>query len=163
MDNSTCFFEQFTSLTWSDADLVLLVTLDNNSSDPSLAWASSCKFDLGSFRTIGGQVNLNLAYGKPKDVNDDKFSHMIQTTVAHEITHAVGFNPGLFDRFQTKELKTLGIPNIVKDPNTTAGHYFEVKTPKVLEMAKDHFNCSTMQGLELEQSGEPGSKDAHWE
>ena len=38
-----------------------------------------------------------------------------------------------------------------------------IVTPKVHEEAKQHFNCSTLEGAELENQGGPGTELAHWE
>jgi hypothetical protein len=38
-----------------------------------------------------------------------------------------------------------------------------LKSPKVLETAKNYFKCPTMVGVELENDGGNGSAEAHWE
>ena len=36
-------------------------------------------------------------------------------------------------------------------------------TPNVVETVRQHFNCSRMQGAELEDDGGRGSRSSHWE
>ena len=86
---------------------------------------------------------------------------MQQTTVEHEITHALGFNPSLFVIYQDENLNTRGISNVVTNPAYQTK--YEVITPKVVEMAKLHFDCDSLRGLELEESGGQGSVGSHWE
>lgn len=38
-----------------------------------------------------------------------------------------------------------------------------IVTPKVRDEAQRHFNCSTLEGAELENQGGPGTEMAHWE
>ena len=38
-----------------------------------------------------------------------------------------------------------------------------IVTPRVAEEARKHFNCSTLEGAELEDQGEIGTKLTHWE
>ena len=94
-ENATCFDApaNFSSLTWDDADMVLMVTAEFNDTVPYAAYAGPCRFDLGSFRPKAGLVNLNLAFILPKNFSlvDQMYNHMQQTTVEHEITHALGF------------------------------------------------------------------------
>ena len=81
--------------------MVLLVTVENDPAQGYAAYATACKFDLGSFRPVGGLVNLNLASVLPASAAaiNTKFNHMQQTTVEHEITHALGFDPTLFEYY----------------------------------------------------------------
>lgn len=36
-------------------------------------------------------------------------------------------------------------------------------TPKVLHEVRNHFNCSTLEGAELEDQGDIGTRLTHWE
>lgn len=36
-------------------------------------------------------------------------------------------------------------------------------TPKVLKEVRNHFNCSTLEGAELEDQGDIGTRLTHWE
>ena len=40
---------------------------------------------------------------------------------------------------------------------------YYILTPKVLEVARNHFNCSNMTGVPLEITGETGQSRLHWE
>lgn len=36
-------------------------------------------------------------------------------------------------------------------------------TPRVVKEVREHFNCSTLEGAELEDQGEEGTVLTHWE
>ena len=36
-------------------------------------------------------------------------------------------------------------------------------TPRVVEKAREHFNCNTLDGVELENQGSSGTAGSHWE
>jgi hypothetical protein len=38
-----------------------------------------------------------------------------------------------------------------------------LKTPKVTQITREHFNCSAAKGMQLENEGNPGSLGSHWE
>ncbi|VDO35065.1 unnamed protein product [Haemonchus placei] len=40
---------------------------------------------------------------------------------------------------------------------------YMIVTPKVREEVRRHFNCSTLEGAELENQGGRGTVGAHWE
>ena len=40
---------------------------------------------------------------------------------------------------------------------------FIIKTPRVLELAKQYYGCDDIDGIPLENDGGSGSKGAHWE
>lgn len=40
---------------------------------------------------------------------------------------------------------------------------YMIVTPKVREEVRRHFNCSDLEGAELESQGDSGSSFSHWE
>ena len=38
-----------------------------------------------------------------------------------------------------------------------------IKTPKVLEIARDHFGCQTISSIGFENGGGKGTKGSHWD
>jgi hypothetical protein len=51
----------------------------------------------------------------------------------------------------TKE--RMEVPNIIfEDVSPTGQHSFKIRTPKVVEMVRNHFDCMAMTGAKLEQS-----------
>ena len=77
--------------------------------------------------------------------------------ILHELTHALGFLYTMFPYFPNGAEGTYTKANIRGVERTV------IKTPKVLEVARKYFNCSTITGIELEDQGGTGSALSHWE
>jgi hypothetical protein len=56
-----------------------------------------------------------------------------------------------------------GYDNIIMQKEIRGKTRTLIKTPKVVETARKYFNCYTLEGLELEDQGGPGSSMSHWE
>ncbi|PBJ81137.1 surface protease GP63,metallopeptidase [Trypanosoma cruzi cruzi] len=112
--------------------------------DSTLAWATTC-FELPTGRPVVGVVN----YG-PSSVTDSEYSVRI---TAHEIAHALGFSFGIMnERKMVKEVKG------VRDK----ARVFQVSSPKTVEKTREHFNCMSATGMELEDEGGPRTALSHW-
>ena len=47
--------------------------------------------------------------------------------------------------------ETIEVPNIISEDSNPAGQrYFEIRTPKVIEVVRNHFDCMTLTGARLE-------------
>jgi Leishmanolysin len=75
----------------------------------------------------------------------------------------LGFSKSLYQYYinpSTLKRKTLSDTYFV-DENATLKYM--IRSPLVLAHAKEHFNCSTMQGIPVEDDGDSGSAGSHWE
>lgn len=122
-----------------DVDLIVFVT-----TWPVLGtfrgYAEPCQFDADTGRPIVGFINLNPA----------KLDSLTQNfpTVVHELFHVLGFKENVFPRF----VNDLTLPALNKsDPERPV-----LQSPKVLERARIHFNCSTLTGAPMEAAAD------HW-
>ena len=77
--------------------------------------------------------------------------------ILHELTHALGFLYTMFPYFPN------GIEGTCMKAYIRGVERTVIKTPKVLEVARKYFNCSTITGIELEDQGGMGSALSHWE
>ncbi|KEG09800.1 surface protease GP63 [Trypanosoma grayi] len=109
------------------------------------AWALLCAL-LGSKRPFVGVVNIDPRSAVATDVG--------VRMVAHEIAHALGFG--------YPEMHGLGMVATVKDVRGKSS-VLVVSSPKTKEMAQRHYNCSTIEGMELEDEGNYGTSGSHWE
>ncbi len=58
----------------------------------------------------------------------------------------------------------LGLENVIKKGVEIRGKKRDIIiTPKVIETAKDYFDCDSIQGLELEDEGSKRTRGYHWE
>jgi leishmanolysin len=81
------------------------------------------------------------------------------STGLHEITHILGFSGSLYKHYQDENLNTRGKNNVV-------GHnsrHMIIKSPHVVNYARQYYGCNSLQGVELENAGGSGTAGAHWE
>ena len=109
-----------------------------------LAAAAPCLLHPETNRPVGGivYINNNLDLGKTNT------NFYMKNILLHEITHILVFHPTFFNYF-----------NMI----TTYNGVSYINSPKVLEKAKEHFGCSTIQRIALENDGGEGSAGSHWE
>ncbi|EAO00007.1 putative surface protease GP63 [Trypanosoma cruzi] len=112
--------------------------------DSTLAWALAC-LELATGRPVVGVVN----YG-PSFVTDSEYS---VRNLAHEIAHALGFSfCMLIERKMLKEVE--GVRGKAR--------VFQVSSPKTVEKTREHFNCMSATGMELEDEGGLSAALSHW-
>ena len=83
-------------------------------------------------------------------VNVDSY---LETTLIHEITHVLGFAIEFFD--------FLNILQIKEDKYGNLRTYINSK--KVIEVARNYYDCHEIDGIELEEYGDEGTAGSHWE
>ena len=128
-----------------DYDIVIFPILDNNElGNQALAGATHCLIENNLKRPIAGfvYINPNLSFTL---TNTESY---IKQILLHEITHILVFNPFLFQ-----------LLNLVK----TVDSISYIISPKVVEKARQHFNCKSLTGVPLENQGAKGSVGSHWE
>uniref|UniRef100_A0A7I4YN48 Leishmanolysin-like peptidase n=1 Tax=Haemonchus contortus TaxID=6289 RepID=A0A7I4YN48_HAECO len=158
-----------------DVDIVLIVSvLEVYCDEHKLAYALHCQMDPYTHRPIAGHVNFCPA--TLKRMKSTEFLYGV-ATLKHELTHVFVFSKSLFEHFPgAGELYRDGelylIPNVAEritrvDWETSKGlmkhDVYMITTPKVREEARRHFNCSTLEGAEVESQGLPGTIFSHWE
>ena len=109
-----------------------------------IAAAAPCLLDYDTMRPIGGilYINQNL------DFDAGNTETYMKNILIHEITHILVFHPFFFEN--------LGL-------SKEEGSLSYISSPKVLEQARKHFNCSLLKGVPLEDQGGEGSVGSHWE
>lgn len=80
--------------------------------------------------------------------------------IIHEIFHILGF--GDFENFRNPSGGMYDISEVIGTETRRGKSVKIVKTPKVLEKARNAFNCPSLTGLELEDS-DPNITSKHWE
>ena len=146
-----------------DFDMVLFVTASPVRSLPlhgtagSVGFARYCAQDSATLRPIAGLVNIG-----PNAVSLENVAHTNQLSlILHEITHALGFTYELM--WQLANLGRFELKELTGEPYSSKRVF--VSTPAVTAAVRDHFNCSTLVGAQLEDgygSG-GGTAGSHWE
>ncbi|KAB7506187.1 Leishmanolysin-like peptidase [Armadillidium nasatum] len=153
----------------------------------TVAYAAHCQQESTLDRPIAGHVNLC-----PFSISIKKQEvQTLLSTVKHEILHALGFSvslyayfrddngepltertesgkPPLNEQLQARQWSDKIIKKIVR--NDWLVREGEIKkqinmmvTPNVAREAKNHFDCPTLEGGELEDQGFDGTALTHWE
>ena len=129
-----------------DNDLIIFPSLTDQFNSSTLAGAAYCIYDSKTGKIVpkGGilKINQNINFNKK---NSDLYLKQI---IFHEITHVLIFEPKII-----RSLNALEQRNDISYVNST----------KVLEKARDHFNCHSLSGVPLENQGGKGSVGSHWE
>ncbi|XP_068085914.1 leishmanolysin-like peptidase [Anabrus simplex] len=153
----------------------------------TVAYAAHCQQEAALDRPIAGHANLcpQSISTKPQELE------ILLSTVKHEILHALGFSvslyafyrdqngnpltqrgetgkPNLNEKLQTRQWSDRVIRTVVRDDWLVHGGRMQrevhmMVTPRVVEEVRRHFNCSELEGAELEDQGEEGTELTHWE
>ena len=129
-------------------DLIIFPSFDSTLGSSTLAAAGMCMYISENYRPIFGVmlINPNLSFNKKNT------KLYMKTLFFHELTHVLVFTPELFENLGMMTTKIFD------------GSFVSfVNSPKVLTTARQHFNCTTLNGVPLENQGSTGSAGSHWE
>ena len=131
-------------------DLYIFVRFGNISElgENTLASAGARFLDNNS-RPLIGVVNIN----RDIDYTIENSLQYFQTTILHEFIHILGFSNSFF-----QEKLNVYIKNDIYGKER-----FYLSSPKLLEVAIKYYNCSQIDGVELEEFGGNGTAGSHWE
>jgi hypothetical protein len=124
-------------------DVIIFPQFDSDLGSNVLAAAAPC-IVTNSNRPYGGvlYINTNLNFNKG---NTNQY---LKNILLHEITNILVFHPYFFT-----ELKL----------NQTEGSNSYIISPKAVAKAREHFDCSSITRIPLENQGGTGSVGSHWE
>lgn len=174
-----------------DTDFVLYVSAvetERCKRGLTVAYASHCQQESALDRPVAGHANF--CPGELSTKYRDLPS--VLSTVKHEMLHALGFsvslfafyrdengeplterrpdtgNPPLDEELQIHKWSQRVVKNITRKNWMIRGGYMErtfnmMVTPRVIKEVRDHFNCSELEGAELEDQGGDGTALTHWE
>lgn len=146
-----------------DADIVIFVTIDDTGfflENEIEAAAIHCLQHNETKRPVAGYIQF-----KPDlEMNDTTALDYLVWLAVHEVTHILVMNDGLYPHFINQNNQLLGVDNIIKETkHPISGNKITIiKSPKVVEKARQHFNCNELEGVPLEYNGGPGTAGAHW-
>ena len=123
-------------------DLIIFPMFDDLGAE-TLAAAAPCITD-DNLRPIAGILYLNYDL----NFNIKNTNLYMKNLLLHEITHILAFHPFYF--------QYLGM-------SRTIGSDSYIISKKVIEKAREHFNCNSLTEIQLENQGGTGSVGSHWE
>ncbi|KAL4454178.1 hypothetical protein ABPG74_012135 [Tetrahymena malaccensis] len=155
--------DQKTGVENSDLNLYIIYF---NSGSSALANAASCFINPAYQRPTFGRVSFNIGYLTNTNPNSFKFQLDLQVLL-HEIIHVLGFSSDSMqywiDPDTQKPYKLSGISKI-NTYQTVRGFKTLILTSKnVTDIARKHYNCSQLIGMQIENQGGSGSAGSHWE
>lgn len=127
-----------------DNDLIIFPFFSRSLGTNTLAGATSCLLLKGTYRPIAGIVLINQTL----NFESTNIELYLKNILFHEFTHILVFSPDILEKL-----------NLMKNISST----YYINSPKVLEKAREHFNCDTLTRLYLENQGGQGSAGSHWE
>ena len=119
----------------------------NDLDDEILAAAAPCLTD-EDHRPLAGMIYLNSKLNF-EITNTNLY---MKNLLFHEITHILGFHSFF--------IQNLKMYNAVSNGDDTK---YYIISKKVLDKAREHFYCSTLPGIPLENQEREGSVGDHWE
>ena len=136
--------------TWGNVyDLVIIPYFNESLSGSTIqAAATACVAITETLQPKMGivMINPNLDFSQ---TNSEKFLELL---FLHEMSHVLIFHPSYFIFL-----------NMISEKVVNKEKLYYIKSPKVLEKAKLHFGCNTLEGIPLENYGGQGSSGSHWE
>ena len=126
-------------------DLVIFGRIVDMYDDNIIASASSAYMNSNTGHPIVGIVHINKNFNFSLKNSQEFF----QSIILHEFTHVLGFNVDHFYYYL----------DILLIKNGT----FYINSPKVIEVAKKYYNCSKIDGVQLEDYGDYYTAGSHWE
>ena len=131
-------------------DLIIFGRFDNKLAESTLASAGMKYYDKEKGQPLVGVININPNANYSK-INSKNY---FESIVLHEFTHILGFSHEHLKNFTD---------NIFYKQDEYGIDRSYINSPKVLKVAKEYFNCSNIDGVELEEYGGSGTAGSHWE
>lgn len=146
-------------------DFAVYVSAGPVASNSTLAFASFCQLEPGTQRPVVGYANFNPRsiawnFDAVPGSEESKANQRYIKTAVHELCHALGFSSSFFPLLQPPNGSTSAVltTTVRGKPGTTT-----LRSPSVVEAARAYHNCSTIDGVEIEDEGGSGTAGNHWE
>lgn len=146
------------------ADIIIFVILDTSGyfyENDIEAAAIHCLQDSKTKRPLAGYIQFRPNIDASNQTKIDYLAWL----ALHEITHILVMNEGLYPSFINPDTNDLlGTDKVIKKTKHPISNndMYVIISPKVLEAAKNHFNCQSIEGIPLEYNGGSGTAGAHW-
>ena len=128
-------------------DVIIFPMINENVDEGVLAQAWTC-LAFENSRPAVGVVEINPDFSLTK--NDT--TYYMKYILLHEISHILGFSSLYFEEL-----------GMIYTETKKRERKSYLRSPKLIERAKLHFNCKNIKGIQLENQGGSGSAGSHWE
>ena len=152
-----------------NCDLLICVRFSDQISDPNMISEKEIFAKPGIIRQentkrpLIGYIIYNRSYQtKINKINNIFQKEIISTIFLHEFIHILGFMAQIFKQFDN--YSNIFINKTVKRIPSKEFTKTIVKSKKILDIASKYFNCTEIEGIELEnQDNIEGLEKSHWE
>ena len=100
---------------------------------------------------ILGRININI----DADYSMGNSLEYFGTTMLHQLTHILGFSSKYFSKNY--------FPHVFSKIDEYGIKRYYINSTRVLDVAKKYYNCSNIEGVQLEEGENEGSPGSHWE
>lgn len=149
-----------------DADLIIFVVINTDGSfakDKTEAAAIYCIQDSTTKRPVAGYIEYSPEI-KLKD-SSTMLDYFVWLSL-HEITHVFVMHMGLYYDFVDANYRELNKDHVLGKKRVSKRGKSKtvnlIKTPKVVEKAREHFKCPDLEGVPLESTGDASTAGCHW-
>jgi len=143
------------------ADLVVFVTAYSteplaSTSETPVGFGCPCFYASSTYRPLAGYIN----FGPNALATTDSVLYNEMLGIAmHDFTHVLGFTQSLFHYYQGENITNAFQYYPLLPPHPI----YLLSTPTLVKNARNYYNCSSLEGVELESSSGPGTIGSHWE
>lgn len=152
-----------------NADILVYVSGDNTFCGGAIMHSSICDFDQNMRPLV---ANINICTKNIPDVTPLPTEVLADYNeyVSTETSRILGASTSLFQHYRNSDTdapygtteahancvdgsqESMSLPNVIsEDVNPDTGRvYYELRTPRVIEVVRNHFNCMTMTGARME-------------
>lgn len=156
--------DQSTGIANSDFHIYVTAVPMADPNSATVAWAMACRLDSNG-RTVVGQVNwvpsrLTNAMTRSVVVEAEDIN-----TGIHELSHALGFSAPFFNgKYLSADGSTYVTGGTTSGIDSALGKpVSKIVSPRVIAEAQAYFDCSSLDGVEIEDQGGSGTAGSHWE
>ena len=150
--NKTLIGNQSLGMADLGIDLFIFVRFGDSKEmgNSTLGYASAKYVDPETGQPLIGVININ------KDIDYTKTNSLrfFELFILHEMTHVLGFSSYFFQTF---------FHNVVQKNDNNGIQRTYINSTKVVNLAKQYFNCNSIEGVELEDFEGRGKVSSHWE
>lgn len=162
IDDEYCslLYDKYLGKVIHSTEMLVLLTLEYNSEETYAGYSVVCGMDPETNQPIATTITLNKAnIGTGKNEVEK-----LVMLITHELAHSLGFSYEDMSNFikpdgsnysKSELFTTLEVRGLTKQ--------IFLSTPKVQELARESFGCSTLPGIQLENQGLEGSVHQHWD
>lgn len=158
-----------------NADIVIYITGDNKYCGGAIMHSAVCDFDQ-NMRPLVANINVctkNLPTTTMADYTDGIAIEVLndyEVYISTETSRILGASTSLLQHYRNPDTgipfgttekhihcvdgtqETMSLPNIIgEDVDLNGQEYFEIRTPKLTEVVRNHFSCMTLTGARLER------------